>query len=333
MPPSGPASSSVNVALPGAPDRKRSSALGYAMVASSASSWGLWPLFLRHAESFGPIPSELEAVMSLAMLTLVSGLATVRDRVAGKKSLAAWLALVWLGISDALNVVFFFRAIQLTTVAVAVLSHYLTPVLVALGAPFLLRERVTRRTFVAVGIALFGLVLLLEPWRMAPDAALSGEVGGAGPSGAGHLLAGAAFGAASAVFYASNVLTTKRLSGAFSGSQLSFFHGLVAVPLVLAMVPKGAFYTLHPSAFGWLVAGALGPGAIAGLVFVWGLRRVPAAHASALTLLEPFVAVMVGIAAFGEVPTPIGLVGAVLVLIGAALVVVRRSERTPADAP
>ena len=47
---------------------------------------------------------------------------------------------------------------------------------------------------------------------------------------------GAAFGAASAVFYASNVLTNKRLSKVFSGSEMMFFHGLVGAPVMMSLV-------------------------------------------------------------------------------------------------
>ncbi len=296
-------------ALPNA-DHGASRWTGYAMVAGAASSWGLWPLFLRRAESYGPIVPELESAVVLVFLTVLSGLAMLRDRSTRRADGKAWAGVVWLGISDALNVVFFFRAIQTTTVAVAVLSHYLTPVLVALGAPLVLGERVSARTFGAVAMSLLGLVLLLGPWRE----------GGASSS----LVLGAAYGAASAVFYASNVLTNKRLSRVFSGSELSFYHGLVAVPVVVALVPRGAWSAVAPPAWTLLALGSIGPGAIAGLVFVWGLRRVPAAHASALTLLEPFVAVMIGIAVFGEALTLAGAVGGILVLAGAALVVLKR---------
>ena len=97
-----------------------------------------------------------------------------------------------------------------------------------------------------------------------------------------------------------------------------------AVPVVVALVPRGAWSAVAPPAWTLLALGSIGPGAIAGLVFVWGLRRVPAAHASALTLLEPFVAVMIGIAVFGEALTLAGAVGGILVLAGAALVVLKR---------
>lgn len=289
------------------------------MVAAAASSWGLWPFFLRRAERYGPIPPELESAVALLLLTIVGGIVMSRDRMPGRASARAWAGVMWLGVSDALNVVLFFRAIQLTTVAVAVLTHYLTPLLVALIAPLALAERVSKRTFAAVAIALVGLVLLLGPWR--------GGEGGGGTSAS--TLLGGAFGAASAVFYASNVVFNKRLSSSFSGSELAFFHGLVAVPAVCLLVPLEAWGKVDVRAWAWLLSASLGPGAIAGLLFVWGLRRVPAAHASALTLLEPFVAVMVGMIAFGEVPTGLGMFGGVLVLLGAAIVVSPRSRRAP----
>ena len=290
---------------------------GYTMVAGAAASWGLWALFLRRAEARGPIPPELESTVALLALTLVSGATMRRDRSPAKAPLRAWLGVVWLGVTDALNVVLFFRAIQLTTVAVAVLTHYLAPILVALGAPLVLGEKVSRRTFVAVFVSLAGLVLLLDPFHVA--------------SASPKLILGAASGAASAFFYASSVLTNKRLAPVFSGSELAFYHGLVAVPLLACLVPIAAWRAVAPEAWPWLTAGAIGPGAVAGLVFVWGLRRVPAAHASALTLLEPLVAVLVGVLVFGEVPTPIGGVGALMVLAGAAIVVSSRKAGTAAS--
>jgi drug/metabolite transporter (DMT)-like permease len=65
---------------------------------------------------------------------------------------------------------------------------------------------------------------------------------------------------------------------------------------------------------------------MAGLFFVWGLRRVPAAHASTLTLLEPLVAVTIAIATMGERWTVAGLVGGLAILAGAFMVVTGRTE-------
>ncbi|AKU99461.1 membrane protein, putative [Labilithrix luteola] len=284
-------------------DERARRASGYALVAIAASGWGTWPLILRHA----PIPAALQSAIMMAVQAL-TGLVVVLlgDRVRARASLSQWAAVLWLGVSDALNVLLFFAAYQRTKVAIAVLTHDLTPIFVALAAPIFLREKAQARTFFAVAVAFFGLVLLLEPW-----------CAGFGRSD----LAGAALGAASALFYASNVLVNKRLLAVFSASELMFFHSLVAAPLLFALVPPSEYGKATPAALGVVLAGAVGPGAICGLMFVWGLRRVPASHASILTLIEPFVAVVLAALVLQERLGTVQIVGGLLILAGAFVVI------------
>ena len=283
----------------------------YLCVAIAAASWGTWPLILRHAETIAPMPAMLESAVVMAVLTLITGLTATRDRLAVKATRRDWLGVAWLGIGDAANFALFFGAYKVTSVAVAVLTHYLTPIFVALAAPLLLRETATRRTGVAVAIAFTGLVLLLRPWNAEPRD--------------GDWL-GASLGAASAIFYASNVIMNKRLSVAFSTSELMFFHGLVATPLLALLVPHAAWSAASFHALGIIAAGAVGPGALAGLLFVWGLRALPASHVSTLTLLEPLVAVMLGSLVLGEALGPGAFVGGALILAGAVLVLSQRQS-------
>jgi drug/metabolite transporter (DMT)-like permease len=239
----------------------------------------------------------------MAILTLVSAPFVLRDRVAVRADARAWMLLVWLGIGDAMNVILFFAAYQKTSISVAVLTHYLTPLLVALAAPFVLRERTSMRTLAAVGVSFMGLVLLLSPWNAVR----------------GGTWLGAAYGAGSAVFYASNVLVNKGLTRTFSASELMFFHGLVATPLLAAFVPSGEWHA-DPQAVTIVALGSIGPGALGGLVFTWGLRRIAASHASTLTLLEPLVAMMIAAAVYGERLGLVGLLGAAFILTGAVAV-------------
>lgn len=286
--------------MSGAIDRRR--AAGYAMVAIAASGWGTWPLILKRA----PMPASLQSAIVMLVLTLASLPVMLRDRVPVRATPGQWLAVAWLGVSDALNIGFFFAAYQRTSVAIAVLTHYLTPILVAVLAPMVVRERPAARTYASVAISFVGLLLLLEPWR----AGLSRED-----------VVGAALGAGSAVFYASNVLVNKRLVSAFSGSEMMFFHGLVTVPLLFLVVPPAEYALVSLPSLGMVVLGALGPGTLCGLLFVWGLRRIAASHASILTLLEPLVAVVLAAALLGEGLGVVPIAGGVLILTGAILVV------------
>ncbi len=279
---------------------------GYLMVIAAATSWGCWPFILRHAERFGPVDARLESAVVMITLTLVTLPLALRSRGASRRRTAAgWLGVAWLGVSDALNVVLLFTAYRTTSVSIAVLTHYLTPVLVAVAAPLVLAERATRTTLLSVVVAVLGLLLLLRPWEV---------------SAAPHDALGAAFGAGSAVFYASNVLVNKRLAGGFTPAELMGYHGVVAAPLLAALVPAAAWHAVAWPSLGVLVLGGLGPGAIAGLLFVGALHRVPASHASTLTLLEPLVAVLFAVVTLHERLSVLAVVGAAMILGGAVAV-------------
>jgi drug/metabolite transporter (DMT)-like permease len=280
---------------------------GHALVALAACSWGTWSLFLRAAESRGPLAAELEALWVMGVIGLVTLPLALRDARGKRRSLRTWAVVVALGVSDALNILLFFRAMRGTTLAIAVLTHSLAPLLVAALAPFFAREPRRARTLVAAAVATFGLALLLEPWRGLSPSALAGATAGAG----------------SAIFYATNVLVQKRLGETIGPYELMAFHAFPSCAVLALAVPVGGF-AIGPAQAAILTVGALGPGAVAGVVFVAALRRVPASHAGVLALLEPFVAVVIGIAVWHEPLRPLGLVGAVLVL-GALVAAVRPS--------
>ncbi len=287
--------------------RGLSRALPYAAVALAACAWGTWSLLLRRVEALEPMSSALESTIVLAVETGVSALTSLRDRVPRRASWTARAGVAWLGVSDALNVLLFFAAYKIT-IGVAVLTHYLAPVFVAIASPFLLRERISRRTALAVGASFAGLAVMLGP----PGSSAGG--------GTGAVWTSAALGAGSALFYASNVIGNKFIADAFSTSEAMFWHGLVATPLLAACVPAAEWREAHAYPVALLAVASVGPGALAGLSFVWGLRRMPAAHASTLTLLEPLVAVLAGAVVFGEALGPRSLGGGVLILAGALAV-------------
>jgi drug/metabolite transporter, DME family len=279
--------------------------LPYAAVSVAAGSWGAWGLIIRHTEAIAPMPAAFEAALVMAVIAIVTGAVSLRDRVAVKRTWKAWACVAWFGVADVVNMLLFFAAYKLT-IAVAVLTHYLTPIFVAIAAPLVLRERMTSRTALAIAVSFLGLAVMLAP--------------SIGTSSARTMWASAALGTASAVFYASNLFVNKLVVGSFSTSEAMFWHGVVATPLGLALVPPAGWAAIDVHAAGFLALAAIGPGALGGLSFVWGLRRMPAAHASSLTLLEPLVSLLLGAAVLGEPLGARSALGGVLILAGAGLV-------------
>lgn len=312
----------------------RHPALGALLIVLASALWGCWSIVFRTAESLTSSSSpgaslsasSETAVVFIVMLVTMGPLALVtrRRQVAAAAAVAAvvpatrdgraWGLLLVLGLTDAANALCFFQAMQRTTVAIAVLCHYLAPVIVALLSPVVLGEPRRRSTLWALGLSLAGLVLLLQPW--------------------GHIsaddAAGAALAALSAVFYALSVFLGKKLSlsSSFSSFELAAWPKLTSVPvIVLAAVFSAGGFVVEPGPLAILVVGGLVCGSLPLLLFYAGLARLQASQVSVLTLVEPLVAVLVGVVVWGEPLAAVGVIGGVLVLAGAGLIA--RASRAP----
>jgi drug/metabolite transporter (DMT)-like permease len=251
------------------------------------------------------MPTAMEGAIVMAVITVATGAMSFRDRIARTATWRERGFIACLGFADAFKVLLFFAAYKIT-IGVSVLAHYVTPAFVAIAAPLVLREKITRRTTVALAVSLSGLAVILVPVEGAPAAAA--------------VWSSAALGVGSAAFYASCFFLNKFVVGSFSTNEALFWHGTVATPLLAAFVPRHAWLSVDMRAVAFLALVSIVPGAVAGIAFVWGLRRLPASHASMLTLLEPLVAVLIGASIYGEAIGPRLFLGGGLILAGAGAV-------------
>ncbi|MBI1945091.1 MAG: DMT family transporter [Deltaproteobacteria bacterium] len=294
---------------------------GSLYIAVSASLWGLWSLFFKSAERAAgavPVSAQAEAAVVLAVMLLALLPRAVRDqRSAPRRSRAEWTRLAVVGALDGLNFWCFLLAMQRTTVAIAVLTHYLAPLVIALLAPIALREPWRLRTFAALALALIGLALLLQPWAHPPSA---------------QDLSGAALGAASALCYGTSVVIQKTLVMRFSAWELGAFSKPIALMVLLLAMPSTRDLALEPTPLAWLVAGGVLCGALPLVLFFMGLGLTTASRAAVLTLCEPLVAVLVGALVWREPLGPWSAVGATFMLAAAGWIA--RGERpVPALGP
>ncbi|MDQ3262738.1 MAG: DMT family transporter [Myxococcota bacterium] len=273
---------------------------GYAALATAATLWGCWALFLRPAQLSGPAVSWLLFLVMALPAPWLARRPLVRDRRSRN-------ALLLLGLCDAANAVLYFEAIRRGPLAVAVLTHYLCPLLVALVAPWFLGEPRSRRALVAAPLALLGLGLVIyQP-------------------GMGFPLTTALLGGASAVFYAANVIASKVSAQAYSAVEVTSLHSVIALGVLTVVFRESALPPLESTALGYGIAGTLVCGLFATVLFNLGVRKVPAHAASALTYLEPLTAAIVGAAFFADPFGPAAIVGTLLVLGGGAWVAMERA--------
>lgn len=283
-------------------------ALGVLSVVAAASLWGSWTLLLR--------PTGLSAYVTspiiFAGIAVVMACATPFDRAGVEWSRGAVALSLLNGAFNAVNVLTFFLAMSTTSVAVAVLTHYMAPVLIALLAPYVDGERVRGARGAAV-LATTALLLVLAPWRSAGDA--------------GNLWLGATFGAISAVAYAGNVFVTRRVLRRIGVTRGIALHSMFAALLLAPFIRLGGGVEITSHAWLLLALGALLPGALAGGLFVFGLREIGPSRAGLLALIEPLVAMGIGYFVWKESLAIEGVVGVVLVL-GAARWVNRPGTET-----
>lgn len=216
----------------------------------------------------------------------------------------------------------FFAAISRTSVTAATLLALCTaPLFVAVMARFFLAEPLTRPVIVALAAGLGGTILLV------------GSAGGAEllrrDYALGNLLALGA-----ALSYASYSLVGRSKSQKVPPGSLvalAFTAGM----LFLAPAALTSGLRLPTNASAWLAVLYLGlvPTALAYLIYIFGLRSVPATTASIGTLVEPLTAALLAALLLGERLTPSGLIGAGLLLSSLAILslgdlAARRKPRT-----
>jgi DME family drug/metabolite transporter len=275
----------------------------------AAASWGSWSLFLRPTGLPGVVTAPLLLFgVFFASLPLIS-----RDPV---KPVWNRTSFFWLGAyaaCNAVNVMAYFSAMSITSVAVAVLTHSVAPVLVAVAAPFVERTRAPR-AIPAAFLALAGLTLVLAPWRA--------------EARTGDVALGAALGLVSAFAYATCVFMLGQLVTRIGAVRAMGYHSAIAGALVLPLAGAGLgdveLRDLVP-----LGAAVILPGIVAGLAFVHGLKILGAARTAVLALFEPMVACAIGWAVFGESLGALALLGGAMVIASGALVAGDRDPATP----
>lgn len=275
------------------------------MVALGATLWGCWSLFLRPAGLSGIQCAFLAMAVTSLPAPFVWRREALRDR-------RATLALGVLALCDATNCALFFAAVQRGPVAVAVLTHYLAPLLIALAAPWVLREPRSPRALLAAPLTLAGLALVLGAPRGMADSWT------------------AVLGGASALFFMANVLAAKEAARAYSPLAVTALHSPLSALALLLVFGRSALPPTPDPRLLFVAAGAVVCGLGGNTLFNVGLRRIPSAAAGALTYLEPLTAALVGQLVFGEALGSLGLLGGVIVL--ASGVWVASERRAPAQA-
>jgi DME family drug/metabolite transporter len=178
---------------------------------------------------------------------------------------------------------------------------------------FLTRKRPSVVWFVALAVAIGGLVLV----------ALDKHSGGS------NALLGILLGLLAGLAYALYSVAAARLIAAgveFRGAMGAVF-GAGALPLLVVLVVTGAPLVSDSSNLARGLYLAVGPLVLAYLLFGYALTRVTAASATLVTLLEPAFSVILAVLILGETLSGGGWLGIVLLISAVALASLRFPTR------
>jgi drug/metabolite transporter (DMT)-like permease len=218
--------------------------------------------------------------------------------------------LVALGLIDAAGLLTFFVAMRTMNVAIAMFLSYLAPIYVAVAAPRVLRQPTERAVYLALVVALGGIALMVIPGLVGHDVKISAV--------------GAACGFSSGLLLGAYFLIVKTLRQHLGGGALMAWD---AVIVFLAVLPLGMWQTVaaHHAFTGADVAAMVALGvlntALAGTLFLHGVRFVKVQHSSIVGLLEPVVAPLYAFVFLAQRPSVWTLAGGALILAAGVLVV------------
>ena len=289
----------------------------------SAVAFGFAGIPAKMAYGAGFTPLQVTAVrIVLTALVLLACVAPWN----GLPKLGSWrLVLAYAALGVIGSPLLYFVAVSRIPIGVAMVLEFLAPVLVALWIRLVRRTRLPASMWVGTALALIGLAMIAQLF----DAVSFDLVG---------TLAG--FGAAvcTAAYYLLGEQAAKQ------GDPLTLTTGGMVVGAVLISIvsppwtlPWSAMTTSTTLGPVWLglVLLALVSTAFAYVAGVLALRRLPSSAASVLGLVEPLVATLAGWLILGQVLTVVQIIGAAVLLGGAAIVQLaagRPIEPTPPPA-
>ncbi|HUP87384.1 MAG TPA: DMT family transporter [Acidimicrobiales bacterium] len=273
------------------------------------TTWGTIPLLARRVELPPGAIVFVRVWVGAAGLAVVALLRGHDRRTADSPAFApalGWRAIL-VGPLLAVHWTAMFAGYQHAPDDIVVFVVFLAPVGIALAAPAVLGERLTRSTIAALAVAVVGFVLVTAP-----------SLGAGGESGS---RSGIAYAALSGLTLVILVLVSKPLAERHGGFRLTRIE-LTGAGLVLIPVAAGVDWG-RPTAAQWASLVVLGVvHTAAGItLYLNALAVVPATQVGILGYLEPAAVVVASWVFLSDTPSAATTVGGALIITAGLLVI------------
>ena len=259
------------------------------------------PIFVRFSDVDPIVTAFYRIFLSLPFFLLFSSSGII-EKIKFPEVKNYYLVFFLSGLFFALDLICWHWSIKLTTVSKATFLSNLAPVVVILFSYFFLKEKFTKFFYVAAGLSLGGMTLLLgESFQFNKNQFF------------GDLL-----GVLTAVWYGSYIITISQLRKKYNTTSIMFVSGVITSIILIfvsiifeqQLIPQtiNSIIVLFLLAF---VCQFLGQAFIA-----YALAYLPASTSSLTLLIQPIAATILGYLFFQEKLNSIQFFGCILILIG-----------------
>lgn len=214
------------------------------------------------------------------------------------------------------NWIFLFQAYKHTTISNAALSYYFAPVIVLILSPLVLKEKLSAKKIICIGVAMLGLLFIVGN-------------GGVSTSGLDDLI-GIGYGLMAAVFYASLMLLNKFIKN-MDGLETTLLQlgtaTILLTPYVFLTEGFGILEVSSSSIPSILILGIVHTG-IGFLLFFSGMKKLKGQSIAALSYADPLTSLVISAVILQEQMTFVQILGGAL-LLGSTFVSENNSFKFP----
>ncbi len=259
---------------------------------------GLFGKFLPISPALIVLGRVAFASLALVLYTLFkSERETSKQETCSSKSYLLWLLLISLGIILALHWLTFFHSIQLSSVAIGLLSFSTFPIYVAFLEPLCFKERFSFRVVMLAIITLFGISLLAANYSLTD-----------------RTMQGLLWGSLSGFLFAVLTLLNRKLITLYSAKRVSlyqnFFAFLFLLPFSFRFLDQ---ITRFRELFLLILLGVVFT-ALSHTLFIQGLRVISARIASIIACMEPVYGIVFAVLLIKEIPELRTIAGGLIIV-------------------
>lgn len=254
---------------------------------------GLFGKWIALAPSIIVLGRVFFASITLALILLI-----LKQTILFPKK-STYFLLVSLGFLLAVHWTVFFKSIQISTVAVGLLSYSSFPIFTAFLEPLFFKEKIQIKNLLYAGGCVFGIFLIIPKFDLS-DAIFQGVL----------------WGVAAGFTFSLLTIFNRKLSKQYSSLVIAFYQDFFATLFLLPF-----FFILRPTLDlkNIILLCILGIFCTAGshTLFIKGMKYIRAQTAAIISSLEPVYGIVIAFFFLNEIPTLRTILGGVIILSAA----------------